>query len=412
MKKRILTVALAAGLLSVGAYVWAGGRNSLTVHNAASTGIVDIALEEYQIKDGKLEEYENGKIVTPGQAVSKIPEITCLEEPCYVRCAVAWDNPEADSVPEVFTITEDDLLGIGTEWTKTGDYWYCTHPLETGDRVQLFRGIHFPEFFTEGVSGQKLDLFVTADAIQAANFTPDFSSDNPWKGAGDIMKSVKTRNGEPADSKSNVDIRITMQGDSGQLITNAEDFFQGFQELMPGDEKETAVTIHNTTKKSYKLWLDFQNPEQESESVELLKKITIEAVNGKKAVYSGSMYEMSGNSNLLGLYKPDGKSTLTVRVHVPSEVNNLLALTEVQSDWIFRTEEVKENVEENEKEAKQENGETGKTPVISDGKGGYAPVYAPKTGDSLYGKFVAAFLTMIVAIVVVLCMPGRRRRRN
>ena len=118
----------------------------------------------------------------------------------------------------------------------------------------------------------------------------------------------------------------------------------------------------------------YKRQEQESESVELLKKITIEAVNGEKAVYSGSMYEMSGNSNLLGLYKQDGKSTLTVRVHVPSEVNNLLALTEVQSDWIFRTEEVKENVEENEKEAKQENGETGKTPVISDGRGGYASI--------------------------------------
>ena len=52
MKKRILTVTLAAGLLSVGAYVWAGGRNSLTVHNAASPGIVDIALKESQIKDG------------------------------------------------------------------------------------------------------------------------------------------------------------------------------------------------------------------------------------------------------------------------------------------------------------------------------------------------------------------------
>lgn len=406
MKKRRIAMIFAVGLLSVGTYALAGGKNQVTVHNKAATSNVNIKLDEYQMTDGELEEYENGKIVTPGQVVSKIPEITCLDESCYVRCAVTWDNSEADSASEVFTITEDDLLGIGTEWTKTGDYWYCTHPLEKGDCVQLFSGIHFPELFTEAVSGQRLDLYVKAEAIQAANFTPDFSSSNPWKGAGDIMRSVKTRNGAPASSKSNVDIRVTMKGAAAELVTNADNFFDGFQELMPGDKKEIVVKIHNTTKKQYKLWLDFRNPEQGKDSMELLKRIMIEVTNGKYTVYSGTMFDMSGKSNLLGLYKPDGKSELTVRVTVPGDIDNSLALTEVKSDWIFRTEEVKEP------DGKQGKKDTESTKVVSDGKGGYAPVYAPKTGDAIYSRIIGILLDMIAAIIVVMVIVSRRRKRN
>ena len=406
MKKRRIAMIFAVGLLSVGTYALAGGKTLLTVHNKAATSIVNIKLDEYQMTDGKLEEYKNGKVVVPGQVVSKIPEITCLEEPCYVRCAVTWDNPEADSASEVFTITEDDLLGIGTEWTKTGDYWYCTHPLEKGDHVQLFSGIHFSELFTEAVSGQRLDLYVKAEAIQAANFTPDFSSSNPWKGAGDILRSVKTRNGAPATSKSDVDIQVTMKGAAAELVTNADNFFDGFQELMPGDRKELVVKIHNTTKKQYKLWLKFKNPKQEKDSTELLKKITIEVTNGKDTIYSGTMFDMSGKSKLLGLYKPGGKSELTVKVAVPGDVDNSLALTEVKSDWIFKTKEVKEPDE------KQDKKDTEETEVVSDGKGGYAPVYAPKTGDVLYSRLIGILLDMIAAVIIVMVIISRRRERN
>ena len=49
--------------------------NESSVVNHVSTGIVDIELSEYQIKDGKEVKWQDNPLVLPGTNVSKIPRI-------------------------------------------------------------------------------------------------------------------------------------------------------------------------------------------------------------------------------------------------------------------------------------------------------------------------------------------------
>ena len=174
MDRKKAAIGIAVPVLLAGMYAWAGPGNSITMQNKISTGVVNISLEEYQDVDGREESYQNNQVIVPGQTVSKIPEIRCLAEPCYVRCSVKWDLPGRDKVSETFPVTDGCIRGIGEGWVKAGDYWYYTKALGNSEGVRLFEGIRFPEFSAGDMCGQEIDVIICADAIQAANFTPDF----------------------------------------------------------------------------------------------------------------------------------------------------------------------------------------------------------------------------------------------
>ena len=95
MDKRKIATAIAVPALLAGACAWAASTNSLTMQHKISTGTVNISLEEYQCVNVMEEEYQNNQIIAPGQTISKIPEIKCLAEPCYVRCRITWGLPAA-----------------------------------------------------------------------------------------------------------------------------------------------------------------------------------------------------------------------------------------------------------------------------------------------------------------------------
>lgn len=440
MDRKKAAIGIAVPVLLAEMYAWAGPGNSITMQNKISTGVVNISLEEYQDVDGREESYQNNQVIVPGQTVSKIPEIRCLAEPCYVRCSVKWDLPGRDKVSETFPVTDDCIQGIGEGWVEAGGYWYYTKALGNSECVRLFDGIRFPEFSAGDMCGQEIDVIISADAIQAANFTPDFKSADPWDGSGKILESWKTRNGSKDEvSQESPNVRIFFKGDAEEMVTDADNLFRVFGEFMPGDTKEGKLIIQNTTDRQQRVYLAMGRPPQDENSLKLLEEVNITVSNDGDIIYTGPASGLAGqDERLLGLYEAGGGSTLAFKLEVPGNVDNSLALTAAKTDWTFRAEaeggtedpaerESKGNTDAGGNETNKNNkndkgdssgkgnrGSSSKNDAgETDGSGykneGGLRVYAPKTGDTGYMPAVKYFACMVMGLITALVMKKKRR---
>ena len=80
----IISILAVIGVSGIIAYF----TDTATVTNHASMGIVDIDLKEYMIdENGRKVEWEDKTNILPGEVISKIPEINCVDGAvdCYIR---------------------------------------------------------------------------------------------------------------------------------------------------------------------------------------------------------------------------------------------------------------------------------------------------------------------------------------
>ena len=70
-------------------------------------------------------------------------------------------------------LDDTKLSGFSSKWIKRGEYYYYTSILKRKETVDLFQSVHIPASWKKEHELQKLGLTIQAEAIQAANFTPD-----------------------------------------------------------------------------------------------------------------------------------------------------------------------------------------------------------------------------------------------
>lgn len=396
-RTKIFRILAAAVLLSAGAMsVYAGYKSRLVVKNTISTGTVGISLIEFEKdENGKLIEYKNDKEILPAQTVSKIPRIICTEKPCYVRVKATWHTENVKDDGEVFTLTEKDFHGMSSDWIKAGDYYYYTRSLKKGDYVDFFESITFPEEFTENASGQKLIMDIEADAVQRRNFTPDFDSNDPWHGIS-VLKSVKERNGAVTESICGKSMKITFEGTSGKLVSNTDNFFEAFGEMMPGDERSGTVIIKNTTVDTQDISFSMEVKKEETVG-DLLPFIALTLKNDGTVIYEGTIAEAAKAGKInLGRYKKGEKGKLDFVLKAASDIDNNLALAEGQINWIFQSISVK---------PQKTSAPSNEAASDSKSERNHAPV---KTGDKTdifsYLVFMSGSFFMIVVLIL-----GRKR---
>lgn len=352
MKKKIMAAAgalLTASLGIGGAYAYY--QDSVSVQNHISTGDVNIGIQEYQIIDGSEAKYdtEENRFVLPSEVVSKIPRITNYAETCYVRAKVAHNS---DSVSEsdtgTYVLTDDALSGISDQWIKKGEYYYYTEPLKNGESVDLFDSVTIPAEWTEASSDTALALTVTAEAIQAANYTPDFQSDAPW-GDEEIEICVHEQNNAITEvSRDYQKMTVTYEGAARNLVAVPEDFFYHFGSAMPGDSFSDSFEISNTTSTEAEFFFRTETPGGLTEDeMDLLRQFQLTITQEGKTIYSGDLEALSLNSNIsLGVYQPGESGSLMFTVSLPAELKNAYALRDTYVNWIFSVqgaEEVEES---------------------------------------------------------------------
>ena len=90
------------------------------------------------------------------------------------------------------------MTGILQECHRDGSgresIFYYTRKLEQGDSVDIFTGVTVPSQWDESYQDKKLGITIVADAVQAANFAPDFRAMSPW-GNQKILRCIHDTDG-------------------------------------------------------------------------------------------------------------------------------------------------------------------------------------------------------------------------
>ena len=174
-KKSLVSLAVAVSLIAV---IGVGSTlayftDNDAANNVVTMGHVDIELEEPQFAEAN----ENNTIenVVPNQTITKDPTITVVagSESCYLRAKVEIsDKLTADQAAELLeNINIDD-----EKWVLSTDgYYYYQDKVEKAaedQTVVLFDTVVIPELWGNEVANLSFKIDVTAEAIQADNFTP------------------------------------------------------------------------------------------------------------------------------------------------------------------------------------------------------------------------------------------------
>lgn len=428
MKRKI---AIAAGILVTAVSTISGSyayyQDSVTVTNHISTGDVNIGIQEYE-KDGDTEKVYAGPadgIVLPSQTISKIPRITNYAETCYIRVKTTYSGEASDSVsnvdtekpekPEItpeptetpsvdqdketpaeYVLSDEELDGISDEWVKQGEYYYYTQPLKNGESADFFQNVTIPAAWTSKAQDRVLGLTVTAEAVQAANFTPDFNSESPW-GDTEIEQCVhETDNSITEVTKQYTAMSITYEGAARNLVAAPEDFFKNLQTAMPGDTISDSFQLSNTTATSAEFFFHTETPGNlTDEELDLLKQFKLTITQNGKTLYDGDLQAASLNQEIsLGTLETGKNSRVQFTLQLPAELKNAYAKRESMVNWIFRVQ------------GAEEPGKNEPSPAISQ-------TTAPKTGLADPYVFVPLGIAAVTALgTVKLSRKEKKERRK
>ena len=172
-----------------------------------------------------------------------------------------------------------------------------------------------------------LSVEIQAEAVQAANVTPDFTAEAPWGEELEIEQCVHEADNTVSEVSQQSFLTVSYEGAARNLILAPDNFFRNFPVLMPGDEWEDTFTLVNTTA-SRAEFLRTELPEELSETEkELLSKVKLEIREGDSVIYEGDL-ESEGlwAAKSLGICSPDERKEICFSIRVPSELGNEWAL--------------------------------------------------------------------------------------
>lgn len=296
--------------------------------NWLRTGNVKIALEEFMRQEnGEEAEFFWEEPVLPGQRLSKIPRITDLSANCYVRVALEWGG-EAE-------LDEACFMGISDQWVKRGKYWYFKPILEETESTDFFSSIWFPQDWSEEEAESAVFVSIRAEAIQAAGFEPDYSSEDPW--FGEEAEYCLQEFGIRGEGDVYMPMYVRFQD---SLTVEPGDFFENMPILMPGQEYGDAFVVENKAAEEAEIFFRTEIPKLTEDQRQLLDQmeLTIRGRNGE-LLYEGDLAaEMLGTGISLGIYQPEEQDTVNFSISMPPELKNAYAFRDSSVVWIFETQ--------------------------------------------------------------------------
>ena len=171
--------------------VYGAFTDRLSVTSHIVTGDVHIGIQEFTRTNKTEKIYTDPGTILPGMKISKIPRIINKGMPCWVRARLIFSN-KRDSVEG---LDESNIKGISEKWIKKGDYYYYKKILGKSESADFFQEVSVPKKWDNEHALQKLGIEIRAEAIQAANFKPDFTAMSPW-GNQTIQECVHEKNGQ------------------------------------------------------------------------------------------------------------------------------------------------------------------------------------------------------------------------
>ena len=290
-----------------------------------SFGGIEVDIDVFA-KDEQGNRTEPDSVLYLGQPTSYIIQVTN-------RYNASWVRVKIDSV-----LNNEKHIEISPRlnngWIKRGDYYYYTEPLSYKEDVVMCEYIQLnPDQAVEGT----ISLKVSADAIQAENFMPDFDSEDPFRGV-KIESSVQI---DDEQWKQNMEQKQglihTVFDDATQSLIDDTELFKDTQILFPGASLQDSFHVQNESKKIMEISL-FSGSE-ESYSPES-KRILLEIKRDGQVIYYDSLLNEDIQQGItLATLSPNTTSQITFSIHVPEDVTNELIVQNIAVNWSFKTTE-------------------------------------------------------------------------
>lgn len=156
-----------------------------SANNVVTMGHVNIELDEPEFSAAN----EDNTItnVVPNQTITKDPTITVVagSESCYLRAKIDITELNADQTADLLENTN-----IGEDWVLAEDgYYYYQNAVSKSDEdqtVDLFDTVVIPAEWGNEVADLTFEINVSAEAVQADNFTPETDEAGVINGWNDI----------------------------------------------------------------------------------------------------------------------------------------------------------------------------------------------------------------------------------
>lgn len=131
-------------------------------------------------------------------------------------------------------------------------------------------------------------------------------------------------------------------GGAENFISDENNLFSHFDQLMPGDTVNGELELHNGSPNEVSVYFFTEEGEKNRESADdLFDKISLLIKNGDKVIYDGTLRGAElKDAVLLGNLNPGDHHELFYEISVPTDLNNEYELAENEVIWNFQVQEV------------------------------------------------------------------------
>ena len=302
--------------------------NSVETINNIGMGNVSITLNEYKVDaaGNKVLNNSESKIVLPGEAISKYSEITVNAHKSLIRAKVmvSGDKEIVDLNESWVRLVEDK------NWSRIGEYWYYTEPVDHGKTIAFTKDIIIPTSEDNVVQNKNFNVVIWVDAVQYDNFKPNFRSNDPWFGTVIETSVYDTYRNKESESAG---LAVFYEGGAQGLIANTGDVFKNFKTLMPGDTVSDKLVIGSSYANPVRLFFRIDKIDNEA----LAKQVELTIKAGEVPIFNGTL--ASAMNEVYLAYMTQGyQAVLTFELKVPEELKNDYALTDAKQKWVFRAD--------------------------------------------------------------------------
>lgn len=303
----------------------------------AVSGKVDVRLEEFTLEDGKEVPWKENRMVLPGTTLSKIARIFNEGEDCYIRASVEFKSERESEYP----LSRENLTGISQDWVWRGEHCYYKKILTKEGTVDFFRGIQIPSQWKEKTDDNNhWEVNVKVDAIQAAFFHPEFSTEDPWKIKEKEYEIQKALEEDPVDQEGDEEQVILEIGENMKgFSVDTQEFFRNMETFVPGKVQKGRVVFENRTVRAREVYMKSEILE-ENEFLKELQLTIRKNVEGRQEV----LYQGTFLADKLGEYQSIGKipgnetGILEFELLLPEKADNRYSVKEGKVKFWFTTD--------------------------------------------------------------------------
>ena len=323
-KKKTLTALLITAFIFSSFMTLTYGEKVISTYGTLETEGVDVNISAIQ----------DERLIAPNMTVKYEPVIRYRGVDAYIRFRIDLSND---------FLKQCEFQGLSHDWVKRGDYYYYTEIVKHGDMLSTFKSFHIPDNFDEempeGFMNSEFNITAYADAVQAENFTPDFTGDNPW---GELVIEDNSYDGSSyrgVGKKDSDIIAINFKG-AGQYSLNKDELVNSG--ILPGDTYRNSIKLVNTGERDMEVFfsVDKENTEDAYNLLDSLKLII--SVDNEE-IYRGSLRAAEFNSWKNIMYMEKGSEhEINYQIHAPKELGNSYEEKLNNFTWNFKVRGVHE----------------------------------------------------------------------